>query len=194
MPKDIDKIDNRIKKILISSQEIILGIEKAAQWVNINYQNKDLVIVSILKGVIPFIGNLMPKVTVDFETDFISVSSFKGTISASTLPEILSSININVKNKDVLLVEDIVDSGRTITLVMDVLKKEKPASLKLLTLLDKPKGRKVVLKPDYGCFEIPEEFVVGFGLDYQEKMRNLPYIGILKEEIYLESSELKNRS
>lgn len=178
-------IDSRVEKVLISELEINSGIKKAAKWINQNYKDKNLVIISILKGSIPFVGNLLPKITVDHKIDFMSISSFKGNITAVTDPELISDITINIEGKDVLLIEDIIDTARTISKVIECLKNRNPSSLKVLTLLDKPDGRVTELVPDYICFTIPLLFIVGFGLDYDEQMRNLPYIGILKEDIYL---------
>ena len=124
------------------------------------------------------------KITIDFSIDYLCVSSFKGETSAQSLPEIVTNLSSSLEGKDVLLVEDIVDSGRTIKLVMEALSKQNCNSCKLITLLDKPGGRVVELLPDYSCFKIDNLFVVGFGLDYKEKMRNLPYVGILKKECY----------
>ncbi len=176
------KIDNRIEKVLINERKINKAINKVAQWINQNFKDKNLVLVTILKGSIPFVGALIPKIKVDFTIDYISISSFKGERRAITEPEIINFLSNDVKGKDILLVEDIVDSGKTIKLVLDTLKKTNCNSCQLVTLLDKPKGRVVDLKPNYVCFDIDLEFVVGFGLDYKEKFRNLPYIGILKKE------------
>lgn len=177
-------MDSRIEKILITKEEIDQAVIEAAKWVDDEYNNKDLVLVTVLKGSIPFVGALMPRITVDFEVDYIAMSSFKGGTEAQTLPELVQNFCTNLKDKDVLLVEDIVDSGRTIKEIYKLLEQQGAKTVKILTLLDKPAGRTVELEPDYKCFTIPKEFIVGFGLDYQEKMRNLPYIGILKKEIY----------
>lgn len=180
-----------IEKIIISSSELDKGISDAACWINKRYQNKNLVLISILKGSVPFFGTLVPRITVDLTMDFMSISSFKGGVSAVSLPELVQNISVDIVDKDVLLIEDIVDSGRTISLVMDLLKKQNPKSLSILTLIDKPEGRTVDLKVDYACFEIPLLFIVGFGLDYKELLRNIPYIGTLKEEIYANDGFIK---
>ena len=178
------EIDKRIERILISELEINCAIDKVAEWINKNYESKNLVLVTILKGSIPFVGALIPKIKIDFTIDYLCISSFKGNTAAVCDPELIGDFSLNVTGKDVLLVEDIVDSGKTIKLVMDLLQKQNCNSCKLVTLLDKPDGRSVELVPDYVCFTIENLFVVGFGLDYQEKLRNLPYVGILKEECY----------
>lgn len=177
-------MDPRIEKILINEKQIQQAITEAAKWVDEQYKNSDLVLVTILKGSIPFVGCLVPQIKVDFTIDYIAMSSFKGCTCAQTLPELVVNSCNNLKDKDVLLVEDIIDSGNTISEIINILKSQGCKSVKILTLLDKPSGRKVKLEADYKCFEIPKEFIVGFGLDYEEKMRNLPYIGILKKEIY----------
>lgn len=179
-----DTIDDRIERVLISEQEINDAISKTAQWINENYKGKELVLVTILKGSIPFVGALIPKIKIDFTIDYLCISSFKGGTKAVCDPEIITNITSNLVGKDVLLVEDIVDSGKTIKCVMDLLIDQKCKSCKLITLLDKPDGRVVDLVPDYSCFTIENLFVVGFGLDYEEKLRNLPYVGILKESCY----------
>lgn len=186
MKKDV--LHPWIEKVIITPEDLSVGISKAAQWINKKYAKKDLVLISILKGSIPFFGTLVPQIEVDLEMDFMSVSSFKGATFATTLPELVKNISIDIENKDVLLIEDIVDSARTISMVTDLLRKQNPTSVSILTLLDKPEGRTVDLKVDYACFTIPLLFIVGFGLDYREKLRNLPYIGILKNEIYLKDN------
>ncbi|MGL4948607.1 MAG: hypoxanthine phosphoribosyltransferase [Mycoplasma sp.] len=177
-------MDKRIERILISGEEIDVAIKKAAEWVDSTYINKDLVLLTILKGSIPFVGALMPKITLDYVIDYMSMSSFKGQTVAQTSPELIQSFTTNLKGKDVLLVEDIIDSGRTIKEIIEILKEAGCNSIKILTLLDKPANRTVDLEPDYACFTIEPEFIVGFGLDYKEIFRNLPYIGILKKEVY----------
>ncbi|MGL4952014.1 MAG: hypoxanthine phosphoribosyltransferase [Mycoplasma sp.] len=177
-------MDKRIEKILISENEIHEAISKAADWVNENYENNDLVLLTILKGSIPFVGSLMPKIKLDYVIDYMNLSSFKGNTEAMTEPELIHSFTLSLAGKDILLIEDIIDSGKTISQIINILKETNCRSIKILTLLDKPEARVVDLAPDYSCFTIPNEFIVGFGLDYQEFFRNLPYIGILKKEVY----------
>jgi len=178
------KVDDRIAEVLIDNTELQIGIQKAADWINENYENKELIIISVLKGSIVFLGNLMPKITVDFMIDLISASSFKGEVKAVCDPEIHNMLTTDLKGKHVLLIEDIIDSARTIKKIIDMLSCYEPLSVKLLTMLDKPDGRNVDVDVDFACFKIPLKFIVGFGLDFQEKMRNLPYIGVLKKEMY----------
>lgn len=188
-------IDPRIKEILITEEQINQRISDAANWINKEYQNKEPIMVGILKGCIPFIGKLLPQITVDLRLDFLAISSFKGGIKAATEPEIITDLKFEVKDQDIILVEDIVDTGRTIKKVIELLESRGAKSIKLVTLVDKKEGRKVELEADFVCWDIPLVFIVGFGLDYKEIMRNLPYIGILKEEVYqndLETHQDKN--
>lgn len=177
-------MDYRIEEILISSEEIKEGIKKAAKWIDDNYSksNRDLVLIGLLKGCIPFYGQLISYVKTDLIMDFMVVSSFKGAEKATGLPEIVTDIYTDIKDKDVLLLEDIVDSGYTIKFVQEYLLKRQPHSIKVMSLLDKKAGRKVDFHPDYYCFDIEDKFIVGFGLDYKEKLRNLPYIGVFKNK------------
>lgn len=180
----MSKFDNVIKKILITEKELHQGIQKAANWVNLNYENRVPILLGILKGCIPFFGSLLPKLTISCKTDFMAISSFKGEIKAQSEPEIILDMTENIKGEDVLIVEDIIDTARSLKKVVELLKLRGAKSVKILTLLDKKAGRAVELDADFSCFEIPNVFIVGFGLDYKEKYRNIPFIGILKEEIY----------
>ncbi len=174
-----------LEEILITEKQIKKAIKKAAYWIDQKYDNhkEEIVLVGLLKGSIPFIGQLVTEIQRNVVLDFMVVSSFKGKNKAQGKPEIVTNIATNIKDKHVLLVEDIVDSGYTIKYVKDVLKKQKPKSIGVITLLDKPTGRKVDLEVDYKCFVIPHKFIVGYGLDYQEKCRNYNCIGVLRKEI-----------
>ena len=176
-------MDKRIKEILISEKQLKTGIKLAAKYLNSNFKSKQCpIIIGILKGCIPFIGALIPLLKFDFAIDFISASSFKGSIKGSSKIDLNIFLTLDVKDKDVIILEDIIDTARTLKLVVLELKKLGAKSIKIVTLLDKKEGRKVDLNADYSCFEIPNKFIVGFGLDYLEILRNLPYIGILKDE------------
>ncbi|MCV3728686.1 hypoxanthine phosphoribosyltransferase [Ureaplasma miroungigenitalium] len=179
-------VDKRIKEVLITEEEINARIHDAAEWINTNYANKSPIMIGILKGCIPFLGKLITHVNVDLRLDFMAISSFQGNIVAQTEPEIITDLKFSVQGEDIILVEDIVDTGRTIKKVINLLLARGANSVKVLTLVDKKEGRKVDLVADFVCFDIPLVFIVGFGLDYKELMRNLPYIGILKEEVYLQ--------
>lgn len=141
-------------------------------------------LVGILKGVVPFFGHLVVNIKIDMTIDFMAYSSYHGNVVATTEPTIVMDLKNDIKGKDVIVVEDIVDSGRTLSTIVKMLKKRNPKSLKVLTLADKKDARRVKFDPDYTIFQVPSKYIVGFGFDYDEQMRNLPYIGILKEEIY----------
>lgn len=183
-------MDKRIKEILISEEQLKDGINKAANWLNSHYTSNDCpVIVGILKGCIPFIGSIMPLLKFDFVIDFVTASSFKGGTSGSNCIDLFVNLSHDIKNKDVIILEDIIDTARTLKLVVNKLYELGAKSIKIVTLLDKKEGRVVELDADYSCFEIPNKFIVGFGLDYMEILRNLPYIGILKDEYILETKK-----
>lgn len=172
--------DSRIKEILITEEEINREIKKAGKWIDNNYKNSDLILIGFLRGCVPFFGRLMTSITIDFVTDFMVWSSFKGQDSRQTKPEIITDILIDIKGKDVLIIEDIIDTAETLHYALEHLKKKQPKSIKILTMLNKQEGRKVNLNPDYTCFDVENKFLVGFGLDYKEQLRNLPYVGVFK--------------
>lgn len=179
-------IDKRIKKVLFTREELEKRITELAQWVNNEYSDsKNLVIVGLMKGAIPFLAQLIKDVTVDHSLDFMIASSYEGEHGSSGNVKIIMDLAHPIHNKDVLIVEDIIDSGITLEKITGILKTRNPKSLKILTLLDKPYHRKANLKPDMYGFHCPDEFIVGFGLDYKEKMRNIPYIGVF-DQTYLE--------
>lgn len=179
------KIDKRIKEVLISEDELKAGIQRAADWLNKEYANKTPIVIGILKGCIPFIGSIMPLLTFDFEIDFMSASSFKGGTKSTGFIELLLDLKSDIKDRDVIILEDIIDTAKTLKMIVELLQSRGPKSIRIVTLLDKKEGRKVELDADFSCFNIPMCFIVGFGLDYKEIMRNLPYIGILDESVYM---------
>lgn len=165
-----------VKKIIINSWQIKKGIKKAAKWINENYVDKTPILIGILKGAIPFFGNLLPKLKINMITDFIVMSSFKGEVKRQSIPKIITNIKSNICGKDIILVDDVLDSAKTMKVLITYLKKQKPKSIKLVVLIDKPQERKVGLKPDFSAFTLGKIFIIGFGLDIKEKARNLPYI------------------
>lgn len=176
-------VDKRIKKVLYSQVEIEQKIVELADWVNEEFKDSEnLIIVCLLKGAMPFMAQLIKSVTVDHSIDFMITSSYAGSHASSGSVKIIMDLANDIENKDVLVVEDIIDSGITLDKIKDILQTRKPNKLKILTLLDKPYNRKVQLNADKFGFLVPNEFLVGFGLDYKEKMRNLPYIGIFDEK------------
>lgn len=175
--------DLRFKEILFTREEIEEKIAELASWVNKQYKgSKDLVLVGLLKGSVPFLAQLIKDVTVDHSLDFMTVSSFDGGVSSSGNLKIIMDLKQDIYKKDILIVEDIVDSGLTLSKVVNQLKERNPKSIKVITLLDKPEGRKINFKVDKSGFIVPNEFLAGFGLDVKEKLRNVPYIGIFNKE------------
>ena len=173
-----------IKKILISEQEIDSIVSNLAEKIDKDYENKDMLMVGLLKGSICFMADLMKKMKSDFKIDFVVASSYaNGTESTGTV-NIVKDVSQSVQGKDILIVEDIIDSGNTLDFMVKYFKAKKANSVKIATLLDKPERRKVKIDVDYVGKIIPDEFVVGYGLDYAEDYRTLPYIGILKESVY----------
>lgn len=174
--------DSRIKEILITREQIEAKCKELAEWVNQTYENsKDLLLVGLLKGSVPFMAQLMKDITVDHAIDFMTVSSFGGGVESTGNLKIVMDLKHDIYGKDVLLVEDIVDSGLTLSTIVSNLKQRQPHSLKVITLLDKPTGRKTTFNADKSGFIVPHKFLVGFGLDVKEKMRNIPYIGVFDE-------------
>ncbi|MDP4152415.1 MAG: hypoxanthine phosphoribosyltransferase [Bacillota bacterium] len=175
-----------IKEILISEEKLHEKISEMGQIISEDYKDKNLLLVGILKGSVMFMTELMKNITIPAAIDFMSVSSYgKGTKSSGVV-KIEKDLDIALDKYDVLIVEDILDSGITLSYIMEVLKNKNAKSIALATLLDKPDRRKMPVKLDYEGFIIPDEFVVGYGLDYAEKYRNLPFIGILKPCVYTE--------
>jgi len=173
-----------IKRILISEDQLNKKIIEIANQINRDFDGQRITLVGLLNGSVPFMAQLMKHITVDTEIDFMDVSSYRGTVSTGEV-RIVKDLTRGIKDTNVLLIEDIVDTGQTLTTVVNLLKNRNPKVLKVVSLLDKPEGRVVEFKPDYIGFTVPNEFVVGFGLDYDELYRNLPYVGILKEECYM---------
>lgn len=177
-------LEQDIKKILISHDEIVTAARELGQKLTEDYQGKNPILVGILKGSVPFMAELIKHIDTHIELDFMLVSSYHGGISSSGVINIIKDMDQDIKGRDILFVEDIIDTGKTLKSLKELFEGRQPASVKIATLLDKPEGRLVEIEADYTCFTIPNEFVVGYGLDYDENYRNLPYIGVLKEEVY----------
>lgn len=171
--------DTRFKEILFTREVLEKRIKELAEWVNQTYKgSKDLVLVGLLKGSIPFMAQLIKDVTVDHSLDFMTVSTYSGGTKSTGNIKIVMDLKNDIKGKDVLIVEDIVDSGLTLSTIVKMLHEHHPNSLRVLTLLDKPEGRKTAFIPDAYGFVVPNKFLAGFGLDVNEKLRNLPFIGV----------------
>ncbi|MDO5519224.1 MAG: hypoxanthine phosphoribosyltransferase [bacterium] len=168
-------------KVLISEQEVEQKVQELADQINKDYQGKEIHLICVLKGGVFITCELAKKLTVPVTMDFMSVSSYGDGQESSGRVKIVKDLDDSIAGKDVLIVEDIIDSGRTLGHLIDLLYTRKPNSIKLCTLLDKPDRRVTDVKVDYTGFVIPDEFVVGYGLDYTQKLRNLPYIGVVVE-------------
>ncbi len=182
--KDIK--DERFTKILLTQAEIEKRIVELSTWVDETYSDsKDLVLIGLLKGSVPFLAQLIKTIKTEHTLDFMTISSYGGEISNSGNIKIIMDLITDIRNKDVLIVEDIIDSGRSLEKIKENLILRNPKSLKIVTLLDKPANRKSKIEADISGFVVPDEFLVGFGLDVKEKMRNIPFIGIFNKK-YLE--------
>ncbi|QQP71359.1 hypoxanthine phosphoribosyltransferase [Carnobacterium sp. CS13] len=177
-------MQNDIERVLFSREELAQKTNELGQQLSVEYKEKNALVVGILKGATPFLSDLVKEMDIYLEMDFMDVSSYGGGITSSGEVKILKDLDTNVEGRDLLIVEDIIDSGRTLSYLVEMFRYRKAKSVKIVTLLDKPEGRVVEMKADYVGFLVPNEFVVGYGLDYDERYRNLPYIGILKPEIY----------
>ena len=173
-----------VEKIMITEAQIATRIEELAAQLDRLYEGRKPLVVCILKGSVMFFADLLRKMKTSVEMDFMAVSSYgNGTVSSRELT-IKKDLTMDICNRDVLLVEDIIDSGNTLYQLKKLLNARQPASLNIITLLDKPQRREVPLEPEYTGFVIEDEFVVGYGLDYAEEYRNLPYVGVLKRSVY----------
>ena len=182
--KSMDEFNSNIKRVIISQEEIAEAVKKAGKYIDDLYDGNPILLVSILKGAFVFMADGCRAVTVPCEIGFMCAKSYYSGTSSSGVVQITMDLEQDIKDYHVVIIEDIVDSGRTLSQVVAILRQRSPLALRVLTLLDKPSRRKVDIDVEYCGFEIPDEFVVGYGLDYAEQYRALPYIGILKPEVY----------
>ncbi len=173
-----------IGEVLFSEEKIASIVRNMGRQISEDYVGKNLFMVSVLKGSLVFMADLMRAVTIPCSIDFLSVSSYGNGTASSGEVRILKDLDCSLEGKDLLIVEDILDSGMTLSFLLKTLSARNPASIRLCTFLDKPERRRVDIRPDYVGAEVPDKFIVGYGLDYAEKYRNLPYIGVLKPEVY----------
>ncbi|MBB6625554.1 hypoxanthine phosphoribosyltransferase [Clostridium gasigenes] len=173
-----------IKEVLFTEEKIMETIKEIAKRISEDYKGKNLLVVGVLKGSVIFASDLIKNITIPCEIDFMAVSSYGSSSETSGVVRILKDLDHSIEGKDLLIVEDIVDSGVTLSYLLEYLKTRKANSVEIAALLTKPSRRKVELEVKYSGLEVPDEFLVGYGLDFSEKYRNLPYVGILKEEIY----------
>ena len=177
-------LEKDIEKVLVSEAEIKSIVERLSVDITKDYHDKFPLVVGLLKGCVPFMSDLLKELDMHLEVAFMNVSSYHGGIESTGDVKIDMDLGTPVKGRHVLLTEDIVDTGRTINAVVDLLKYRGALTVNVVTLVDKPEGRIIDFNPKYVGIEIPKVFVVGYGLDYEERYRNLPYVGILKPEVY----------
>lgn len=171
-----------MEKILISEEQIKNKVQELGELITQDYQGKNLFVLGILKGSIQFMSDLIRKIELPLEIDFMAVSSYGKSTESSGTVRIIKDLDVSIEERDVLIVEDIIDTGLTLDYLVENLQSRKPASLKICTFLNKPARRKLNSKVDYCGYDIPDEFVVGYGLDYAEKYRNLPYVAVLNPD------------
>ena len=174
-----------IQTVLVTEEQLRAKVAELGAQVSRDYAGKDLLLVSILKGAVVFMADLMRAVTIPCSIDFMVVSSYGGTNTESTgLVKIVKDLDADLSGREVLIVEDVLDTGVTLSNLVPMLRMRHPNSVKICAILDKPARRKTSITADYRGFEVPDAFVVGYGLDYDEKYRNLPFVGVLKPEVY----------
>ncbi len=175
---------NAIERVLISEDELNQKVSQLAERISTDYEGRDLLLITVLKGSFVFAADLFRRITIPAKVDFMAVSSYGASSKSSGVVKIIKDLDRPIEGLDVLIVEDILDSGVTLNYLTQNLLQRGPKSLKICTILNKPDRRKAPITADYVGFDIPDEFVVGYGLDYDEKYRNLPFVGILKRSIY----------
>jgi len=173
-----------VSEVLLSEEQIQDRIRELAEQISADYQGKDLLLVCVLKGGVMFLTDLMRHLDIPHAIDFMAISSYGGSTETSGVVRILMDLNTSIEGKNVLVVEDIVDTGHTLDYILRNLSTRRPASLKVCSLLNKPSRRKMEVPIHYIGFDIPNKFVIGYGLDFGEKYRNLPFVGVLKPEFY----------
>ncbi|SJZ50032.1 hypoxanthine phosphoribosyltransferase [Garciella nitratireducens] len=177
-----------VKKVLIDQETLQSRIKELGKEISKDYIAKDLLLICVLKGAVLFMADLAQNIEVPLEMDFMAISSYGNSTESSGVVRIVKDLETSIEGRDLLIVEDIVDSGLTLSYLSELLKGRGVRSLKICTLLEKPARKATDITIDYVGFQVPDEFVVGYGLDYAEKYRNLPYIGVLKEEVYQQNN------
>jgi hypoxanthine phosphoribosyltransferase len=174
-----------VERILVDEERLRHRVSELAQTISKNYLGKDLVLICVLKGAVTFLTDLMRQISIPHEIDFMAISSYGvGQRESTGAVRLIMDLKTDIAGRDVVIVEDIVDSGRTMDYLLRLFQARQPASLRVCTLLNKPSRRMVDVTLDYVGFDIPDEFVLGYGLDFDEKYRNLPYVGVLKQEYF----------
>ncbi len=182
--KESTMLEQDIKKVLITEEEIRAKSKELGQILTEEYADKNPILIGVLKGSVPFLAELIKHIDTHIELEFMIVSSYHGGTQSTGQVNIIKDVDSDVTGRDLIFIEDIIDTGRTLKDLRELFLKRNPASIKIVTLVDKPEGRVVEIEADYTGFVVPNEFLIGFGLDYDENYRNLPYIGVLKEEVY----------
>ena len=179
-----DRLHQDVERILFSAEDLKRRVAEIAAEINRDYNGKEPLLVSVLRGSFVFMADLVRQIRVPCTVDFMAVSSYGSSTSSSGQVKIIKDLSEQIEGKDLIVVEDILDSGTTLSYLLQLLQARKPASVRLCTLLNKPSRRMKDVVVNYSGFSIPDYFVVGYGLDYAEKYRNLPYIGVLKPSVY----------
>ncbi|HXH87543.1 MAG TPA: hypoxanthine phosphoribosyltransferase [Gaiellaceae bacterium] len=183
MEAGVSGVDDGVGEILIGEEELQARIRELGVEISKDYAGRDLLLIGVLKGAVFFLADLMRELTVPCEIDFMAISSYGAGTDSSGVVRILKDLDINISGRDVLVVEDIIDSGLTLSYLMRSLKARKPASVEICALLTKPERREVEVPVRYTGFEIPNKFVIGYGLDFDERYRNLPYVAVLHPDL-----------
>jgi len=173
-----------IQEVLYSEEQIQEKIKEMGELISADYEGRTPLVICVLKGAVVFMADLIKRVKVPLEIDFMAVSSYGASTKSSGVVKIIKDLDVPVEGRHIIIVEDIIDSGLTLSYLIDVLERRNALSISVAALFNKPARRTVELEPDYSGFILPDEFVVGYGLDFSERYRNLPYIGILKPEVY----------
>ncbi|MCF7914964.1 MAG: hypoxanthine phosphoribosyltransferase [Spirochaetaceae bacterium] len=175
---------NDVKEVLFSAEELEKRVRELGKQITAEYQGKELLVIGVLKGANVFLADLIRHIELPLEIDFIAAASYGSSTESSGVVRLLKDLDYPIENRHVLLVEDLIDTGLTLHYLAENLKARQPASFQICTLLDKPERRKVSMEVDYKGFDIPDEFIVGYGIDFNQKYRNLSYIATLKPEVY----------
>lgn len=175
---------NDVKDVMFSEEQLAVKVKELGEQISADYEGKDVLVIGILKGANVFMSDLIRKIDIPIQLDFMAVSSYGASTESSGVVKINKDLDYSIEGKNVLIIEDIIDTGLTLHYLQENLLSRGPESLKICTLLDKPERRKAPIEVHYKGFDIPDEFIVGYGIDYAEKYRNLPYVASLKEEVY----------
>lgn len=181
-------LNNDIERVLIDTDQLQARVRELGAMITETYAGQDLLLVSVLKGSIVFVADLIRAIGIPHEIDFMATSSYGAAATSTGVVRILKDLNAPIEDRNIVIVEDIIDSGHTLSYLIRILQERQPASLRIVTLLDKPDRREVDIPVDWVGFSIPNDFVVGYGLDYNETYRNLPYIGVLKPSVYADAA------